>query len=175
MHAQYARPIWFDNDPPMPELRKRLEKEFNYRASAGQLLRIDPALQIVHEHLDVELVVVHLTARPSHSPFTKAEDDRLELFARSSGMIFDSPLIGHRFPDNEASLFKLVETFSQQSWRDLRQRALEIVEARRAEDKLANNEKCPAFAQKFGSLGHRTDLTVADAHQREAKHYIQSS
>jgi len=63
------------------------------------------------------LVVVHLTARPSHSPLSKTKDDWLKFFAGGRGMIFDSPLIGHRFPDDEAGLLKLVETFGQQSWR----------------------------------------------------------
>src|SRR5215469_8777246 len=97
----------------MPELRQRAEKEFNYRSPARQLLHIDPPLQIVHEHLDIELVVAHLTARPSHPPLSKSKNDWLEFFAGSSGMIFDSPLIGDRFPDNETGLFKLVEAFGQ--------------------------------------------------------------
>src|SRR5262249_21770355 len=104
----------------MPELRQPSENKFDYGASAGQLGRVDPPLQIVHEHLDIELIVVHLAARPSHPPLSKTKNDWLEFFARSSGIIFDSPLIGHRFPDDEAGLLQLVETFSQQSWRDLR-------------------------------------------------------
>jgi hypothetical protein len=93
----------------MAELWEPVERKFNYRSSAGQLVRVDPPLQIVHEHFRVELVVIHLTARPSHSPLSKTKDDLLKLFAGSSGMIFDPPLIGHRFPDDEAGLFKLVE------------------------------------------------------------------
>src|SRR5437870_9161294 len=111
MHAQYARPIWFDHDPPMPELRQCPEQKFNYRVSAGQLGRVDPPLQIVHEHFDIELVVVHLTARPSHPPLSQTKDDWLKFFAGSSGMIFDSLLIGHRFPRDEAGFLKLVQTF----------------------------------------------------------------
>src|SRR5207247_6082813 len=104
----------------MPELWQRAEKEFDYRASARQLGRVDPPLQIEHEHFDVELVVVHLTARPSHPPLSKTENDWPEFFAGCSGMIFDAPLIQHRFPDDEAGFLKLVETFRQQGWRDLR-------------------------------------------------------
>src|SRR5215467_7226912 len=103
----------------MPELRQRTEKELNYRSSAGQLVHINPTLQIVHEHLDVELVIVHLTARPSHPPLSKTKNDWLEFFARGSWMIFDSVLIGYRFSNEEASLFELVEAFAQQRWRDL--------------------------------------------------------
>jgi hypothetical protein len=92
----------------MHELRQRAKKEFDYRASARQLSGVDPPLQIVHEHLDVELVLVHLAARPSHAPLSKTEDNWLQFFAGCSGMIFDSPLVGHRFPDDETGLFKLV-------------------------------------------------------------------
>src|ERR1700757_3173263 len=104
----------------MPELWQAAKNEFNYRASTGQLGRVDPPLQIVHQHFDVELVVVHLTTRPFHPPLSKTKNDWFKFFAGSSGMIFDSPLIGYRFSDDEAGLFKLVETFGQQSWRDLR-------------------------------------------------------
>src|SRR6516165_3381574 len=100
----------------MLELRQGAETEFNYRAAARQLGRIDPALQIVHEHFHIEFVVVHLTARPSHSPFTKAKDDWFEFLAGSSGIIFDSLLARHGFAHQETSLFKLFKTFGQQSW-----------------------------------------------------------
>ena len=103
----------------MPELRQGAEKEFDYGAAPGQLVSVDPPLQIVHEHLHVELVVIHLTARPSHPPLSKSKDDWFEFLACSGGIIFDSLLTGHRFPHEKASLFKLVETFTQQGWRDL--------------------------------------------------------
>ena len=132
-------------------------------------------MQIVHEQFHVEFIIVHLAARPSHPPLAKTEDDWLEFLRRGHWLILRSPLIGHRFPNDKPAFLELVQAFGQQSRRDLRQRSLEIIEARGAKHKLANNEKGLAFAQQFGSLGHRTDLTVADAHQREAKHYIQSS
>src|SRR5262249_9167153 len=44
----------------MAKLRQRPEKEFDYGAAARQLARIDPPLQIVHEHFHVELIVIHL-------------------------------------------------------------------------------------------------------------------
>jgi hypothetical protein len=51
----------------------------------------------------IKTQLVHLTACPSHPPLSKAKDDWLKFFASSSGMIFDSPLIGHRFPDDVGS------------------------------------------------------------------------
>ena len=103
-----------------PNFGSARKKESNYRATAGQLIRVDPPPQIVHDHFDVELVVVHLTARPSHPPFAKTKNNWLQFFAGSSGMIFDSPLVRHRLPHDEAGLFKLVETLGQQRGRDLR-------------------------------------------------------
>src|SRR5262245_6504284 len=103
----------------MAELWQRAEKKFDYRAAAGQLAYIDPPLQIVHEHFHIEFVVVHLTARPSHPPLSKAKDDWFELFAGSSGIIFDSPLAARGFAHEEAGFFKLVKTSGQQSWGDL--------------------------------------------------------
>ena len=111
MDAQYACSVWFDHDPPMAELRQRAEIEFDYGASAGQLVSVDPALQIVHEHFDIEFVIIHLTTRPSHPPLSKTKDDWLQFLGGSGRMIFDSSLIWYRLAHDKTGLLQLIQTF----------------------------------------------------------------
>ena len=47
----------------------------------------------------------------------------------------------------------------------MRQGALQVGEARRAQQEFADDENRPALAEDFGGLGDRTELTVADAHR----------
>jgi hypothetical protein len=144
VHAQLTCPI-LKHDPPLPKLWKTAEKELDYRSSTWQLGRIDPAMQIVHEQFHVEFIIVHLTTRPSHSPFAKPEDDWLEFPSRGHWLIFGAPLTGRRFPNYEPAFLELVQAFGQQSRRDLRQRTLKVFEASRPEQQLANNENRPPF------------------------------
>jgi hypothetical protein len=144
VYAQLPRPV-FEHDPPMPKLWKTAEKELNHRSSTGELGNIDPAMQIVHEQFDVEFIIVHLAARPFHPPLAKSKDDWLEFLGRGHWLILCSPLIGHRFPNDKPAFLELVQAFGQQSRRDLRQRALKVIEARRPEQKLANNKNRPPF------------------------------
>jgi len=142
VHAQLTRPI-FEHDPPMPKLWKTAEKELNYSSSTRKLGSIDPAMQIVHEQFHVEFIIVHLVARPLHPPLAKTEDDWLEFLGRGHWLVLCSPLIGHRFPNDKPAFLELVQAFGQQSRRDLRQGTLKVIEARRPEQKLPNDENRP--------------------------------
>src|SRR4029453_17816471 len=144
VHAQLTRPI-FEHDPPMPKLWKTAEKELNYRSSTRELGNIDPAIQIVHEQFHVEFIIVHLAACPFHPPLAKAEDDWLEFLGRGHWLILRSPLIGHRFPNDKPAFLELIQAFGQQSRRDLGQGTLKVLEARRSEQKLTNDENRPPF------------------------------
>ena len=129
----------------MPKLWKTAKKELNYRSSTRELGSIDPAMQIVHEQFHVEFIIVHLAARPFHPPLAKTEDDWLQFLGRGHWLILRSPLIRHRFPNDKPTFLELVQAFGQQSRRDLRQRTLKVIEARRPEQKLANDENRPPF------------------------------
>jgi hypothetical protein len=117
----------------MPKLWKTAEKEFDYRSSTWELGSIDPPMQIVHEQLHVQFVIVHLTACPPHSPFAETEDDWLKFPGRGHWLILSAPLPGRRFPNDEAAFLELVQALGQQGRRDLRQRTLKVLEASRPE------------------------------------------
>jgi hypothetical protein len=119
VHAQLTRAI-FEHDPPVPKLWKTAEKKLDYRSSTRELRGIDPAMQIVHEQFHVQFIIVHLTARPSHSPLAKTEDDWLEFLGRGHWLILCSPLTKRRFPNDKTAFLELVQAFGQQSRRDLR-------------------------------------------------------
>ena len=129
----------------MPKLWKTAEKELDYRSSTWELGSIDPAMQIVHEQFHVEFIIVHLTTRPSHSPLAKTKDDWFEFLGRGHRLILCAPLTGRRFPNDETAFLELVQAFSKQSRRDLRQRTLKVPEASGPEQQLTDDENRPPF------------------------------
>jgi hypothetical protein len=145
VHAQLTRTL-LEDDPPMPKLWKTAKKELDYRSSTWELGSIDPAMQIVHEQLHVQFIIVHLTTCPSHSPFAETENDWLEFPGRGHWLILRAPLTGCCFPNDQTAFLELVQTLGQQSRRDLRQCTLKVPEASRPEQQLANDENRPPFA-----------------------------
>lgn len=55
---------------------------------------------------------------------------------------------------------KFLQPLDQDGRRSLGQGALQFAIALRAEQQLAHDEQRPAFAEQFGGLGHRTELSI---------------
>src|SRR5690606_18385144 len=104
-------------------------------------------------------VVLEPAAHPAVAPGGHAFDQWPQLLAGTRQLIgLRAVVIADSAHD--ARLGQPLEATGEQRGRDQRQTATQIIEAAAARGQLANDQQGPAFAEYFGRLGERAELTV---------------
>ena len=80
---------------PSPGILVQIAKmKLNDCLAPWEFARIDPAIDIRHQHLDIQLIVSHLAACPTHAPFTDLHNDRIQFSTGLGKLVFVSALFG---------------------------------------------------------------------------------
>ena len=102
---------------------------------------VEPGVHPPHQQLGVELVGVGVAERPLRAPLAQAEHDRFELAAG----VGEQVLVAE--PLDEPGPLELAQPLGQQAARQPGQPAGQVVEPRRADQHVAQDQQRPSLAQ----------------------------
>src|SRR5262245_1082834 len=114
-----------------------------------------------HQELGVEIVVGELLRGVALAPLAEAVNHLAEFLASLGQLIRATPAGRERGTLDHARVLELAEALSQERARDQRHPAADLVEATRAGEQLAQDQRCPPFGKDLGGDGDRAELTVS--------------
>ena len=135
--------------------------EPNHGSVGRELPAIDVAGHPDDQQVGVELLGARLGERPGRAPLADRLHDRLEVTAAGREAVFEGAAFGARSALDDLGPLERAHAISEDRARDPREAALQLVEAARATEHLAHDQKRPAVAEDLGGLGDGTVLRVA--------------
>ena len=126
-----------------------------------QCVDLDAALHVPHQQARVEVVAADLVAHPPLAPGAERHDDRPQLLAGRGQVVLRSAPVGGTAALDDAGDLEVAQPLDEQTPRDQRHPAMQVVEAVAAAEQLADHERSPAFRDDLGCLGHGAELAIA--------------
>jgi hypothetical protein len=117
------------------------------------------------QRVGIEFLGARLGERPSRPPLADRLHDRLEVTAGGREAILEGAAFGARPALDDLGPLERAHAVGEDRARDPWEAALELVEAARAAEHLAHDQKRPTVAEDLGGLGNGTVLRIA-AHLR---------
>src|SRR5262249_17589222 len=137
------------------------EVELNHGSVGWKPLAIDVAGGPDDQQVGIEFLGARLGDRPRRPPLADRLHDRLEVAAGRREAIFERTALRARPTLDHLGPLERAHTVGKDRARDPWEATLQLVEAARAAEHLAHEQKRPTIAEDLAALGDRAILRVA--------------
>ena len=151
----HRRALRVDNDPVAAVVIG--EADVQHGAPVGQLRGVDTPVHPPHKQLGIELERLWVAEDVLRRPLAESEHDRTQGVTRSGEVVLAVEAV------DEPGVLQPAQTFREQTARQARQAACEIVEPRRPEEEVAHDEHGPSLAEEIDGPRDRAVLAVTGA------------
>src|SRR5215469_10685071 len=124
----------------------------------GYFCWVDLSTHAPHKCLGIKIIRPEQALSPTLAPYAQQLDDGSEILAGRRQPVEMALAAGFRLDIDDARLLKLLETLSQHCSRNRRCGLEQLSEGPSAEAQLPYDDRGPAVAKDFGSLGDGAEL-----------------